>query len=97
MLCSFFKSERLLCKSFEASNFVGFFHEDGSGISYQRQREVSNGHLIFDGSDFVMGGLFDFTIAQSREVSFHFGAYFIGFFKQETISGDFCPGIVGDV
>jgi len=58
---------------------------------------VSNSHLVFDGFAFVIGGLFNFAIAQSGEVSFHFGAQFISFFKEGAVSGDFCPDIVGNV
>ena len=58
---------------------------------------MSDGHLVADGTHFVMGGLLDFAITEASEVAFDFGAEFEGLLKEGAVSGNPSAGIIGDV
>lgn len=58
---------------------------------------MGDGHLIADGAYFVMSSLFGFAVAETREVTFNFGAEVVSLFKEFSVARDFGTGIVSDI
>ena len=72
---------RSISKGSVATDFLRLFQEYTGCGGYQRQRQMSDGHLVLHGAQFVMGCLFDFSIAQTREVLFNGLALSVDFFE----------------
>ena len=84
-------------KGAEATDLFRLVEEDSGGISDEAHGEMSDGHLVADGTHFVMGGLLDFAIAEASEVAFDFGAEFEGLLEEGAVSGNPSAGIISDV
>jgi len=71
--------------------------KDSGSVSDEAHGEMGDGHLVADGTHFVMGGLLDFALAEAREVAFDFGAEVEGLLEESTITGNLSARIIGDV
>ena len=71
--------------------------KDSGGVSDEAHGEMGDGHLVADGTHFVMGGLLDFALAEASEVAFDFGAEFEGLLEEGAVSGYPGAGIISDV
>lgn len=58
---------------------------------------MDDGHLVADGAHPVMGGLFDFAVAEASEVAFDFGAEVKGLFEESVIAGNLGARVIGEV
>ena len=81
----------------EAPDLFRLVEKDSSGISDKTHGKMSDGHLVTDGTHFVMGGLLDFAIAEASEVAFDFGAETEGLFEGSAIAGNLSVRIIGNV
>jgi len=80
-----------------ASDFVRLLENNGCGYGYQTGSKMSNGHLVLDGPESVMGCSFYFSVTQTRIILFNDLASFEGFFVFLTVSGNSGPSIIGDI
>ena len=80
-----------------AADLVRLLENNGCGYGYQTGSKVSNGHLILDGSESVVGCLFYFSVTKARIILFNHLASLEGFFVFLAVSGNSGPSIVGDI
>ena len=80
-----------------ATYLVRLLENNGSGYGYQAGSKVSNGHLVLDGSESVMGCLFSFSITKASIILFNDLASLEGFFVFFAVPGNSGPSIVGDI
>ena len=59
----------------------------------QAQGEMCDSQLILDGTEFIVCGLFSFSIAEAGEVSLNFGTQGVSFFKKGSIPLNLRAGI----
>ena len=59
--------------------------------------KMGDGHLVANGTHFVMGGLLDFAIAEASEVAFDFGAKSEGLLEGSAMVGNLSARIIGNV
>ena len=59
--------------------------------------KMGDGHLVANGTHFVMGGLLDFAIAEASEVAFDFGAKSEGLLEGSAMAGNLSARIIGNV
>ena len=63
-----------VCEGLVTPDFVGSLQDNGGGDRDQIQGQMSNAHMILNGTVVVQGYVFAFAWADPGEVSFHFGA-----------------------
>ena len=80
-----------------AADLVRLLKNNGCGYGYQAGSKMSNGHLVLDGPEAVMGCLFYFSITKASIVLFNDLASLEGFFVFLAVSGNSGPSIVGDI
>ena len=80
-----------------AAHLIRLLQNNGGSYGHQTGSKVSNGHLVLDGPEAVMGCLFRFSVAQTRIILFNDLASFEGFFVFLAVSGNSGPSIVGNI
>ena len=58
---------------------------------------MGDSHLILNGTEFIVCGLFSFSISEAGEVSLNFGTQGESFFKERSITRYLRAGIIGEV
>ena len=72
-----------------AADFVASVQQRGGRHGDQAGGEVGDGHLVFDRSKGIMGGLFGFPVAESGKVLFDDLSAFEDLFIFFAVSGNF--------
>ena len=81
----------------EAADSFGHIQQNGSGRGNETHGEMSDCHLVTNGTHFIMSGLFNFAITEAREVAFDFRAESKSLLEKGAIAWDTGAGIVGNV
>ena len=84
-------------ESSEASDFFRLLKKDGGRIGDQAHREMSDSHLISDGSHLVVSSLLGFAITEAREVAFDLRAHVVCVLKESRVSGNTRTSVIGDI
>ena len=84
-------------EGFIAPDFLRLFQKAGCGIGNQAHGEMGDGHLVFDGSEFVVSRLVYFSVAKASEVAFDFGSFIEGVFKESGIALDVRARVICDI
>ena len=58
---------------------------------------MGNGHLIADGSECIMAGLFNFSVTKTREILLDDLPVFESFLEFFAIPGHCGPGVISDI
>ena len=59
--------------------------------------KVSDSHLVFNDAEFVVCGLFDFSLTETCEVLLDHDSLFMHFFEELGVTRDAASGIIGGI